>query len=66
MENVELAIAHRASGVSHFVLRETGQVVGDDDGGIAPLWQGLLGCDEKGRPSSSTSFWHEWEERLAP
>ncbi|WWD20296.1 hypothetical protein CI109_104772 [Kwoniella shandongensis] len=60
-----LAIAHRGSGVSEYVLRETGQAVGSEDEGVVALWQGLLGCDEKGRDCEQAldEFWSGWEER---
>ncbi|WVF68261.1 hypothetical protein IAT40_003026 [Kwoniella sp. CBS 6097] len=60
-----LAIVHRQNGFSDYVLSETGQVVGEENAGVSELWQGLLGCDEKGRETSNRSmdFWRGWEER---
>lgn len=37
-----LAIVHRGSGFSEFVLAGTGQMVGLEDEGVVSLWQGLL------------------------
>lgn len=61
-----LAIVHRVSGYSEYVLAETGQVVGTENEGVAELWQGLLGCSEKGSREAerSSSFWTGWELRL--
>ncbi|OCF33545.1 hypothetical protein I316_04617 [Kwoniella heveanensis BCC8398] len=61
-----LALVHRQSGFSDFVLKETGQIVGEEDAGVSELWQGLLGCDERGREDEDRSkdFWQGWEERL--
>jgi hypothetical protein len=60
-----LAMVHRASSHTHFVLQETGQVVGNTEEGIVPIWQGILGCDECGNEvGSSDAFWQGWEERL--
>lgn len=62
-----LAIVHRASGKSDWVLCETGHVVGDEDGGVAPLWQGILGCDRRGAEAGAAdvrAFWRGWEARV--
>ncbi len=62
-----LAIAHRSSATSDFVLRETGQTVGNKENGVTELWQGILGCDCKGMVMTngeSDRFWCDWEERL--
>lgn len=61
-----LAIVHRASGYSEYVLAETGQMVGTEDEGVVELWQGLLGCDYKGVRNTvkSSSFWEGWESRV--
>lgn len=60
-----LAIVHRASGKSDFVLSDTGHVVGDEDAGVAELWQGILGCDYKGHEVKHVSaFWAGWEDRM--
>ena len=61
-----LAYVHRTSGHTDIVLRETGQVVGEEDGGVVPLWQGLLGCDERGKKDSTIceNFFAGWAERL--
>lgn len=61
-----VAYVHRSSGHTDIVLRETGQVIGEEDGGVVPLWQGLLGCDERGRrdPKICVDFFAGWEERL--
>jgi len=45
------------------MLRETGHVVGDEDG-VVELWQGLLGCDYRGHEKDSLDFWKGWEKRL--
>lgn len=34
-----LALVHRRSGITEYVLKDTGQVVGDENCGISPLWQ---------------------------
>lgn len=60
-----LAVVHRGSGKSDYVLRDTGHVVGDEDGGVTPLWQGLLGVDYKGvEVADVMGFWQGWERRL--
>nr|XP_018260299.1 uncharacterized protein I303_07217 [Kwoniella dejecticola CBS 10117]OBR82457.1 hypothetical protein I303_07217 [Kwoniella dejecticola CBS 10117] len=61
-----LALVHRQSGFTDHVLAETRQVVGDEDSGVAELWQGLLGCDDKGNVDGSRTeaFWYKWEDRL--
>ena len=61
-----LAIVHRASGYSEYVLADTGQIVGSEDEGVVPLWQSLLGCSEKGvsDDSSLKGFWKGWEARM--
>lgn len=61
-----LAIVHRSSGYSEFVLAETGQVVGMEDEGVVNLWQGLIGCNDKGAAESSGQavFWKGWESRM--
>ncbi|KAK4688685.1 hypothetical protein P7C73_g1441, partial [Tremellales sp. Uapishka_1] len=63
-----LAIAHRGSSTSEYVLRETGQTVGDEEGGVVEFWRGLLGCDEKGREiedeGAKRQFWYGWVERM--
>ncbi|WWC92808.1 uncharacterized protein L201_007767 [Kwoniella dendrophila CBS 6074] len=65
-KHAALASVHRQNGVAHFVLSETGQIVGDEDGGIADLWQGLLGCDSRGNVdrSKAKAFWKDWEVRM--
>ncbi|WRT69705.1 uncharacterized protein IL334_006695 [Kwoniella shivajii] len=52
-------------GVTDIVLKDSGQSVGNEDNGVAELWQGLLGCDEKGKKDDSrtTEFWHGWQAR---
>ncbi|EIW71512.1 hypothetical protein TREMEDRAFT_60437 [Tremella mesenterica DSM 1558] len=62
-----LAVVHRGSGTSDIVLRETGQVVGDEDCGVASLWQGMLGCDDRGRKDDriSQEFFKNWEKRMS-
>lgn len=48
-----LALVHLAEAAEpDFALRETGQIVGGDLDGVSELWQGLLGCDERGVPST--------------
>jgi hypothetical protein len=42
-----LAYVARVGG-GEYVLRQTGQVVGCDDGGVSELWMGLLGVDSGG------------------
>ncbi|WOO81416.1 uncharacterized protein LOC62_03G004940 [Vanrija pseudolonga] len=59
-----IAIAHRSSGRSDYVLRETGQVIGDEDCGVAELWQGILGCDYKGAEKDVGDFWENWQDRI--
>lgn len=59
-----IAIAHRSSGRSDYVLRETGQVIGDEDGGVVELWQGILGCDYKGAEKDMGDFWKGWQDRI--
>lgn len=59
-----LAIVHRASGKSDWVLRETGHVVGHEDEGVAELWQGILGCDRRGEEVNEDDFWRGWEARV--
>lgn len=61
-----LAIVHRGSGFSEFVLAETGQMVGLEDEGVVSLWQGLLGCNAKGQADDAgqVSFWKAWESRM--
>lgn len=55
----------RQSGISDYVIRETGQSVGNEDEGVTPLWQGVLRCDEKGTEMKrSEGFWTGWEDRL--
>ena len=53
---------------SFYVLKDTGQQIGDEEGnGIVELWQGILGCDHKGRSDDEIAkgFWEGWEERYA-
>ncbi|BEI79507.1 hypothetical protein CcaverHIS002_0100360 [Cutaneotrichosporon cavernicola] len=59
-----LAIVHRASGKSDWVLRETGHVVGNEDEGVAELWQGILGCDRHGAEADVDGFWNGWQTRV--
>jgi hypothetical protein len=61
-----LAIVHRSSGYSEYVLTETGQVVGVEDEGVVSLYQGLVGCDYKGSEDSTGQavFWKGWESRM--
>ncbi|WWC73688.1 uncharacterized protein I206_107660 [Kwoniella pini CBS 10737] len=61
-----LAVVHRQSGFTDHVLAETGQVIGDEESGVAELWQGLLGCDAKGNQDGSKmkEFWNGWEDRM--
>jgi hypothetical protein len=59
----DLAVVHRANGISDYVLYETGQTVGDEYEGVLPVWQGMLGCDVKGHRSDSAGFWEGWEQR---
>ncbi|WVQ66283.1 uncharacterized protein L199_004462 [Kwoniella botswanensis] len=58
-----LASVHRHSGITDFVLAETGQVVGNEDEGVSSLWQGFLGCDSNGNENRSNmaAFWKGWE-----
>ncbi len=43
------AVTRAAS--TDLVLRETGQVIGCEEGdGVSELWQALLGCDPRGLP----------------
>nr|ODN91857.1 hypothetical protein L203_01110 [Cryptococcus depauperatus CBS 7841] len=62
----DLALIHRHSGLTHFVLKDTGQVVGDEDNGVVSLWQGLLGCDANGRKIDDQleEFWQGWQNRF--
>jgi hypothetical protein len=32
----------------YYILKDNGMLVGTEEEGISPLWQALLGCDEKG------------------
>ncbi|WWC95586.1 hypothetical protein V866_002451 [Kwoniella sp. B9012] len=61
-----LASVHRHSGITDFVLAETGQVVGNEDEGVSSLWQGFLGCDSNGNENRSNmaAFWKGWEMRM--
>lgn len=61
-----LALVHRRSGITEYVLKDTGQVVGDENCGISPLWQGLLGCNDRGDKDDERmeEFWKDWETRL--
>lgn len=61
-----LALVHRQSGITEYVLKDTGQVVGDESCGISPLWQGLLGCNDRGDKDDERmeEFWKDWETRL--
>ncbi|CAK9783965.1 unnamed protein product [Cutaneotrichosporon oleaginosum] len=59
-----LAVVHRGSGKSDWVLRDTGHVVGDEDVGISELWQGILGCDRHGAETNVDDFWRGWEGRV--
>lgn len=61
-----LALVHRQSGITEYVLKDTGQVVGDESCGISPLWQGLLGCNDRGDKDDERmeEFWKGWETRL--
>ena len=43
-----LALIHRADGTANFVLKDTGQMVGEELAGVVRLWQEVLGCNEKG------------------
>jgi hypothetical protein len=63
LAGTDLAVAHRHNADSTYVLRETGQVIGDENSGIAPLWQGLLGCDERGEAVDQSAFWEGWQQR---
>lgn len=58
-----LALVHRQSGITEYVLKDTGQVVGDENYGISPLWQGLLGCNDRGDKDDERmeEFWKDWE-----
>lgn len=58
-----LAVVHRHAGRSEYVLKDTGHVVGDEDG-VCELWQGILGCDYKGNEKDTLNFWKGWEKRL--
>jgi hypothetical protein len=41
-------------------------MVGLEDEGVVSLWQGLLGCDAKGKATESghAEFWKRWESRM--
>ncbi|WVW86921.1 hypothetical protein I302_108976 [Kwoniella bestiolae CBS 10118] len=54
------------NGITDYVIAETGQVVGNEDGGVSELWQGLLGCDANGNEDRSNmkAFWNGWERRM--
>lgn len=32
----------------YFILKDNGMLIGTEEDGVSPLWQTLLGCDEKG------------------
>lgn len=34
----------------YYILKDNGMLVGTEEDGVNPLWQVLLGCDEKGLP----------------
>lgn len=57
-----VGIVQRHAGYSEYVLRETGQVIGNEDG-IVPLWQAMLGCGEHGQARAVDAFWEGWEKR---
>lgn len=61
-----LVLVHRRSGITEYVLKDTGQVVGDENYDISPLWQGLLGCNDRGDKDNGwrEEFWKDWETRL--
>jgi hypothetical protein len=59
-----VGIIQRHAGHAEYILRETGQIIGDEDG-IVPFWQGILACDSKGNRRDHPSFWQGWEKRCA-
>lgn len=56
--HASVGLVQRVGGYSEYVLRETGQIVGDEDG-IALFWQGLLFCDHRGAHDAQAQFWAE-------
>lgn len=45
-----------------YVLRETGQMIGSEEG-ISCLWQGILGCGPTAESREVSAFWQDWETR---
>lgn len=65
-----IAIVSRRSG-EDYILRDTGQVIGNEDQGIVELYRHLLGCDSRGVSLSTgqaeemaMAFWEGFKERL--
>lgn len=42
----------------HYVLAETGQVIGWEQEGVIPIWRGILGCEEFGDMSVKESVYN--------
>jgi hypothetical protein len=63
--HASIGLVQRSAGYSEYVIRETGQVIGEEEAGVAPLWQGLLSCDHQGRHKPQDAFWQGWEERYS-
>lgn len=34
----------------YYILKDNGMLIGTEEDGVNPVWQGLLKCDEKGLP----------------
>ena len=39
----------------YYILKDNGMLIGTEEEGISPLWQALLGCDEKGLSYNSSA-----------
>ena len=39
----------------YYILKDNGMLIGTEEDGVNPLWQVLLGCDEKGLPCDSSA-----------
>ena len=40
----------------YYILKDNGMLIGTEEEGINPLWQALLGCNEKGLPSDGSAL----------
>ena len=39
----------------YYILKDNGMLIGTEEDGVNPLWQVLLGCDEKGLTCDSSA-----------